>query len=103
MTDNDGVEREASGERKSGAAQRAHQAIDAAREFVAGTDVNALRAKAADAASSLYRDGRELISSNSPDMGKAGEDLRDSIRKNPLAAIGIAFTAGLLVALLTRG
>jgi ElaB/YqjD/DUF883 family membrane-anchored ribosome-binding protein len=89
-------------ERRSEAAKRAHQAIDAAREFVGGADLDQLRAKATDAATSLYREGRDRLA-NSPEIAKATGELRESIRKNPLAAIGIAFTAGLLIALITRG
>ena len=40
---------------------------------------------------------------NNEDLSKAKDQFSDSIRKNPLAAVGIAFTAGLLLALLTRG
>ncbi len=86
----------------SAAAKHAQQAVDSAKEFVAGTDLDQLRTKAADAASSLYREGRDLLASNQ-DLARAKDQLSDSIRKNPLAAVGIAFTAGLLVALLTRG
>jgi len=99
---NDDTERTESGETRSETAKRAHQAFDAARDFVAGTDVDQLRTKATDAAAALYREGRDLLSDN-PNLAKAKDELRDSIRKNPLAAIGIAFTAGLLLALLTRG
>lgn len=86
----------------SAAAKHAQKAMDSAKEFVAGTDLDQLGTKAADAASSLYREGRDLLSSN-PDLAKAKDQVTESIRKNPLAAVGIAFTAGILVALLTRG
>jgi ElaB/YqjD/DUF883 family membrane-anchored ribosome-binding protein len=86
----------------SAAAKQAQRAMDSAKELVAGTDLDELRSKAADATSALYRQGRDLIS-NSDELAKAKEQLSDSIRKNPLAAVGIAFTAGLLLALLTRG
>jgi ElaB/YqjD/DUF883 family membrane-anchored ribosome-binding protein len=36
-------------------------------------------------------------------LSQATEHLSAAIRKNPLAAVGIAFSAGLLLALLTRG
>lgn len=61
-----------------------------------------LRAKAAEAASTLYREGRDFVA-NSDGLSKATEQLSGAIRQNPLAAVGIAFTAGLLVALLARG
>lgn len=86
----------------SGAAKRAQHAIDSAKELAAGADLDQLKSKAADAASALYQGGRELLS-NSDELSKATEQLSASIRKNPLAAVGIAFTAGLLLALLTRG
>ncbi len=85
----------------SAAAKHARHAIDSAREL-AGADFDQLKAKAAEAASSLYGQGRDLLAS-SDELSKAREQLSDSIRKNPLAAVGIAFTAGLLIALLTRG
>jgi ElaB/YqjD/DUF883 family membrane-anchored ribosome-binding protein len=86
----------------SAAAKHAQHAMDSAKEFVAGTDLDQLRTKAADTASALYREGRELLA-NREELAKAKDQLSDSIRKNPLAAVGIAFTAGLLLALLTRG
>jgi ElaB/YqjD/DUF883 family membrane-anchored ribosome-binding protein len=86
----------------SSAARRAQHAIDAAKGFVQGSDLDQLRTKAGDAATALYKSGRDLISST-PEFDKATDELRESIRRNPLAAVGIAFTAGLLVALLTRG
>ena len=61
-----------------------------------------MRAKAADAASTLYREGRDFLA-NSDELSKATEQLSGAIRQNPLAAVGIAFTAGLLLALLARG
>ena len=98
----DGKEAEGSGGTLSAAAKRAQQAIDSARELAAGADLDQLKSKAADAASSLYAQGRDLLA-NSEDLSKAKDQFTDAIRKNPLAAVGIAFTAGLLLALLTRG
>ncbi len=98
----DGKEAERSGGTFSAAAKRAQHAIDSARELAAGADLDQLKSKAADAASTLYAQGRDLLANNE-DLSKAKDQLSDSIRKNPLAAIGIAFTAGLLLALLTRG
>ncbi len=88
--------------RFSAAAKRAQHAIDSAKELAAGADLDQLKSKAADAASTLYAQGRDLLANNE-DLSKAKDQLSDSIRKNPLAAVGIAFTAGLLLALLTRG
>ena len=90
------------GDALSTAAKHAQNAIGAAKDFVASSDLDQLRTKAGDAAGALYRSGRELLA-NSPELDKATDELRESIRKNPLAAVGIAFTAGLLIALLTRG
>ncbi len=86
----------------SGAAKRAQQAMDSAKEFVGGADLDQLRTKTADAASAIYRDGRARLANNE-ELARARDSLSDSIRNNPLAAVGIAFTAGLLLALLTRG
>jgi len=87
---------------QSAAAKHAQHAIDRARELAAGADFDQLKSKAAEAAASLYGQGRDLLANND-ELSKAREQLSDSIRKNPLAAVGIAFTAGLLIALLTRG
>jgi ElaB/YqjD/DUF883 family membrane-anchored ribosome-binding protein len=64
-------------------------------------DLEQLRSKAAGAASTLYRESREFLAQND-ELSKAAEQLSGAIRKNPLAAVGIAFTAGLVLALLTR-
>ncbi len=69
---------------------------------MASADLDQLRAKAGDAAGALYRSGQDLLA-NSPELTQAKDDLRESIRSNPWAAVGIAFTAGLLLALITRG
>lgn len=102
MSSNDDADPAAPHEPRSGAAKRAQDALGAARDLVAGADLDQLRKKATDAATAVYQEGRNFVS-NSLDLAKAKDDLRGSIRKNPLAAIGIAFTAGLLLALLTRG
>ena len=82
-------------------AAAAQHAMDSAKEVVAGADLGQLRSKAADAASAMYREGRELLASD--EVARAKDQLSESIRKNPLAAVGVAFTAGLLLALLMRG
>jgi ElaB/YqjD/DUF883 family membrane-anchored ribosome-binding protein len=86
----------------SAAARQAQQAIENAKELVAQAHLDEVGAKAAQAASSLYREGRDRLASNE-DVSQAAEQLTAAIRKNPLAAVGIAFSAGLLLALLTRG
>ena len=86
----------------SSVAKHAQRAMDSAKEFVAGSNLDDVRAQAAETASSLYRGGRDLIAGNE-DLSKAADNLSAAVRKNPLAAVGIAFSAGLLLALLTRG
>jgi ElaB/YqjD/DUF883 family membrane-anchored ribosome-binding protein len=85
----------------SAAARHAQRAMDSAKDMVAGVDFDELKAKTADAAASIVREGRELLDRD--EVASARERLSDQIRKNPLAAVGVAFTAGLVVALLTRG
>ena len=82
----------------SSAAKHAQRAMDSA----AGANLDDVRAQAAETASNLYRGGRELLAGNE-DFSKAADSLSAAVRKNPLAAVGIAFSAGLLLALLTRG
>ncbi len=83
-------------------AKHAQQAVDSAKGIVAGANLDEAGAKAAEAASNLYRQGRELLAGNE-ELAQATEHLGAAIRKNPLAAVGIAFSAGLVLALLTRG
>ena len=86
----------------SAVAKHAQQAMDSAKELVAGANLDEVGARAAETASNLYRGGRELLAGNE-DLSKAADDLSAAVRKNPIAAVGIAFSAGLLLALLTRG
>jgi len=86
----------------SAAAKRAQEALENARDIVAQAHLDDVGAKAAAAASNLYREGRDRLAGNE-DLSQAAEQLTAAIRKNPLAAVGIAFSAGLLFALLTRG
>src|ERR1700722_13677058 len=86
----------------SSVAKHAQRAMDSAKDFVAGANLDDVRPQAAETASSLYRGGRDLIAGNE-DLSKAADNLSAAVRKNPLAAVGIAFSAGLLLALLTRG
>jgi hypothetical protein len=86
----------------SAAAKRAQHALENARDIVAQAHLDDVGAKAAAAASNLYREGRDRLAGNE-DLSQATEQLSAAIRKNPLAAVGIAFSAGLLLALLTRG
>jgi ElaB/YqjD/DUF883 family membrane-anchored ribosome-binding protein len=86
----------------SAVAKHAQHAMDSAKDFVAGANFDEVGARASQTASNLYRGGRELLAGNE-DLAKAADNLSAAVRKNPLAAVGIAFSAGLLVALLTRG
>ena len=80
----------------------AQQAMESAKDLVAGANLDEVGARAAETASNLYRGGRDLLANNE-DLSKAADNLSAAVRKNPLAAVGIAFSAGLLLALLTRG
>ena len=86
----------------SSVAKHAQRAVDSAKDFVAGAHLEDVRAQAAETASNLYRGGREMLASND-ELSKAADNLSAAVRKNPLAAVGVAFSAGLLLALLTRG
>jgi ElaB/YqjD/DUF883 family membrane-anchored ribosome-binding protein len=85
-----------------GAKGTAQQALDSAKGVVSQAHLDEVGARAAAAASSLYREGRDRLPSNE-ELSEAAEQLSGAIRKNPLAAVGIAFSAGLLLALLARG
>jgi ElaB/YqjD/DUF883 family membrane-anchored ribosome-binding protein len=86
----------------SAAAKHAQQAMESAKGLVAGANLDEIGARASATASNLYRGGRELLAGNE-DLSKAADNLSAAVRKNPLAAVGIAFSAGLLLALLARG
>jgi ElaB/YqjD/DUF883 family membrane-anchored ribosome-binding protein len=86
----------------SAVAKHAQQAMDSAKDFVSGANLDDVRAQAAETASNLYRGGRELLASND-ELSKAADSLSATVRKNPLAAVGVAFSAGFLLALITRG
>jgi ElaB/YqjD/DUF883 family membrane-anchored ribosome-binding protein len=113
MTDNDsnggeGTDGEQNRALKQGAAalsaasRHAQEALESAKGLVAGANLDEVGARAAETASNLYRGGRELLPSNE-DLAQAADNLSAAVRKNPLAAVGIAFSAGLLLALLVRG
>jgi ElaB/YqjD/DUF883 family membrane-anchored ribosome-binding protein len=86
----------------SAVAKHAQRAMDSAKGIVAGANLDEISDRAAETASNLYRGGRELLAGNE-DLSKAADNLSAAVRKNPLAAVGVAFSAGLLLALLTRG
>ena len=84
-----------------GAKGTAQQALDSAKGIVSQAHLDEVGARAAAAASDLYQQGRDRLAS-SEELSQATEQLSAAIRKNPLAAVGIAFSAGLVLALLTR-
>jgi len=86
----------------SAAAKTAQQAVESAKGIASQAHLDEVGAKAASVASNLYREGRDRLADNE-DLTQAAEQLSGAIRKNPLAAVGIAFSAGLLLALLARG
>ncbi|HEY1782453.1 MAG TPA: hypothetical protein VGG79_18835 [Roseiarcus sp.] len=80
----------------------AQQAVESAKDIVSQAHLDDVGAKAASAASNLYRQGRDRLAGNE-ELSQAAEQLSGAIRQNPLVAVGIAFSAGLLLALLARG
>ena len=86
----------------SAAARHAQQAVESAKGIVSQANLDEVGTRAAAAASNLYQTGRDRLA-GSEELSQATEQLGAAIRKNPLAAVGIAFSAGLLLALLTRG
>lgn len=84
------------------AAASAQRAFDGARAALSAEDLDELAARAVAAASAVYRESLAAID-NIEEVNDAKTQLRGVVTKNPLAALGIAFVAGLLIALLTRG
>jgi ElaB/YqjD/DUF883 family membrane-anchored ribosome-binding protein len=93
---------ESAGAALSAAARQAQQAVESAKGIVSQAHLDEVGSRAATAASNLYQAGRDHLPGNE-ELSQAAEQLSGAIRKNPLAAIGIAFSAGLVLALLTRG
>ena len=77
-------------------------AVAETNEALAAGEVDEVRAKAVTTAANLYREGRTFLA-NHEEVAQATAEVSEAIRRNPLAAVGIAFTAGLVLALLTRG
>ncbi len=86
----------------SAAVARAEAALDQLKQALGEEELEDLGAKASAAAKALYREGQELLAQSEP-LARAKTELTESVRRNPLAAVGLAFAAGLLVALFTRG
>jgi ElaB/YqjD/DUF883 family membrane-anchored ribosome-binding protein len=83
------------------AGKHAQHAMESAKAVAAGAHLDEVGARAAETASNLYRGGRDLVASNA-DLSQVAENLSAAVRKNPLAAVGVAFSAGLVLALLLR-
>ena len=87
---------------RSTEAKRTEGPIEDTKKLSADDQIDELRAKAISTARTLYRDGRDFLANNE-EVSQATAELSEAIRRNPLTAVGIAFTAGLVLALLTRG
>jgi len=84
------------------AVARAEKALEALKQALAGGKLEDVGTQAAAAASTLYREAEDLLA-HSEALDQARTEVTRAVRRNPLAALGIAFGAGVLVALLTRG
>jgi len=84
------------------AIQRAELALDNIKQALKSGSAGDVGAKAAAAASTLLSESEALVA-NSDALNRANAQLSGAVRRNPLAALGVAFGAGLLLALLTRG
>jgi hypothetical protein len=84
------------------AIRRAEIALDNIKRSLKEDDLADLGAKVAAAASTLFNEGEALIA-QSDALQRAKAEVGGAVRRNPLAALGIAFGAGLLIALLTKG
>jgi ElaB/YqjD/DUF883 family membrane-anchored ribosome-binding protein len=84
------------------AVHRAEEALAQLKAALDKGEVGEISHKVAAAATTLFREGEQMIEQNETLRG-ARQEITGAIRKNPLAAIGVAFGAGLLLALLTRG
>jgi hypothetical protein len=85
-----------------GAVRRAEEALAALKAALHSGEAGELGEKVSATASALLREGEELIENNET-LKTARKDVSGAVQRNPLAALAIAFGAGLLLALLTRG
>jgi ElaB/YqjD/DUF883 family membrane-anchored ribosome-binding protein len=85
----------------SEAVQRAEAALASLKHALDEGEVGELGDKVKATASALMHEGEQLIG-RSETLSHAREDLSGAIRRNPLAAVGVAFGAGLLLALLVK-
>jgi len=84
------------------AIRRAEIALENIKRALKEDTLEEMGAKAAAAASTLLREGEALVA-ESETLTRAKTELSGAVKRNPLAALGLAFGAGLLIALLTRG
>jgi len=86
----------------SQAIARTESALEALKTALAGGKLEEVGAQAAAAASTLYREAEDILA-HSETLKQARVEVTSAVRRNPLAALAVAFGAGLLIALLTRG
>ena len=80
----------------------AKHAIDYVKESSSAGRIEELGTQAVSAAAVLYREGRLFLATNK-EVVQAKAELSEAIRRNPLAAVGVAFTTGIILSLITRG
>ncbi len=85
-----------------GAVRRAEEALAALKAALQSGDAGELGEKLSASASALLREGEEFIEHNET-LNTARKDVSGAIQRNPIGALALAFGAGLLLALLTRG
>lgn len=84
------------------AIRRAEIALENIKQALKEDSLEDLGVKASTAASTLLSEAEALVA-ESEALARAKAELSGAVRRSPLAALGIAFGAGLLLALLTRG
>lgn len=84
------------------AVERAEAALATLRQALQKGEIGEVGEKVASVATALTEEAEQLIEQNAA-LSRARKDITGAIRRHPLAAVGAAFGAGLLVALLVRG
>ena len=82
--------------------RRAKEALAALKAALRSGQTGEMAEQVSATAAELLREGEEFIENNET-LKTARKDLAGAVQRNPLGAVAIAFGAGLLVALLTRG
>jgi regulator of protease activity HflC (stomatin/prohibitin superfamily) len=82
--------------------RRAEIALEAIKNALKEDSLEDLGAKAAAAASTLLGEA-EALAAESETLARAKTELSGAVRRNPIGSLAVAFGAGLLLALLTRG